>query len=116
MCFSVVLPFRLPCFTINLNTDEMGLQVNYVVKERMGSNKAPNWADQWGSYGGDEDDYEKKLTNKKDNKKMAEVKAVASAGLEKAKSAAVIGAQKVKTGTSLGFKWVKTQYQKKVSK
>ncbi|KAK9089706.1 hypothetical protein Scep_028788 [Stephania cephalantha] len=44
---------------------------------------------------------------------MAEVKATAAVGMEKAKTAAVAGAQKVKSGTAVGFKWVKEQYQKK---
>ncbi|KAJ7948148.1 CDP-diacylglycerol-glycerol-3-phosphate 3-phosphatidyltransferase [Quillaja saponaria] len=94
----------------------------------MGS-EAPNWADQWGSFGDDEDNG--KLVNKKGSssggKKMADVKAVASAGLDKAKDAATVGAdraktaavasaQKVKSGTSAGFKWMKNQYQKKSSK
>ncbi|CAN1220220.1 hypothetical protein LINPERPRIM_LOCUS1829 [Linum perenne] len=48
-------------------------------------------------------------------KKMAEVKAAASAGLDKAKSAASVGASKMKSGTSVGIKWVKKQYSKKFS-
>ncbi|KAJ4851227.1 hypothetical protein Tsubulata_022281 [Turnera subulata] len=86
----------------------------------MASKAPPSWADQWGTsnFGVGDDD---NLVNNKGNsgggtgKKVAEVKAAASAGLDKAKSAAAIGAQKVKSGTSLGFKWVKEQYQKKKS-
>ena len=80
----------------------------------MGS-KAPNWADQWGSgsFAGDEHN-----DNKPDKKKgkMAEAKAAASAGYDKAKAAAVVGALKVKSGTSLGVRWIKSQYQKRTSK
>ncbi|KAL6953305.1 hypothetical protein U1Q18_024499 [Sarracenia purpurea var. burkii] len=83
----------------------------------MGS-KAPTWADQWGN---GEDDYGKPVTTGKarlgggSGGKMEEVKAAASAGIDKAKTAAVVGAQKVKSGTSVGIKWVKNQYQKKRS-
>ncbi|XP_026665563.1 uncharacterized protein LOC103720493 [Phoenix dactylifera] len=77
----------------------------------MGSrNEAPNWADQWGASGGDE------AKAKGGGKKMANVKAVAWASLDKAKAAATVGAQKVKSGASMGIKWVKTQYQKRTSK
>ncbi|GLT35542.1 hypothetical protein SLA2020_099860 [Shorea laevis] len=84
----------------------------------MGSN-GQSWADQWGTSSfGSEDDHGK-LMNKKasgsSGKKIAEVKAAASVGLDKAKEAAATGAQKVKSGTSLGIKWVKNQYQKKMS-
>ena len=93
--------------------------------------KAPSWSDQWGSgnYGvEDNDDKTKKNSNAGgSSKKMAEVKAVASAGLGKAKAAAVVGAdkakvaavfgaKKVKSGTSIGIKWIKNQYQKRSSK
>ncbi|KAG6570886.1 hypothetical protein SDJN03_29801, partial [Cucurbita argyrosperma subsp. sororia] len=86
----------------------------------MGS-KAPSWADQWGSgdYGVEDDDNtamtKKGSSNGNSSKKMADVKAAASAGFVKAKSAAAVGAQKVKSGTSVGIKWVKNQYQKKKS-
>lgn len=84
----------------------------------MGSgNEAPSWADQWGTSGGLYDEAKKDETKTKGSgKKMANVKAVASASLDKAKAAATVGAQKVKSGTSMGFKWVKTQYQKRTSK
>ncbi|KAG6748665.1 hypothetical protein D5086_026817 [Populus alba] len=82
----------------------------------MGS-KAPSWADQWGSGSFSKEDDEKFMAkighnNGNASKKMAEVKAAASTGLDKAKTAA----QKVKSGTSVGIKWVKNQYQKKTSK
>ncbi|CAN1232487.1 hypothetical protein LINPERPRIM_LOCUS3615 [Linum perenne] len=84
----------------------------------MGS-KAPSWSDQWGSYetqGRDYDnDGDEQGNSSKKGKKMADVKAAASAGLDKAKSAAVTGASKMKTGTSVGIKWVKKQYTKKFS-
>ncbi|CAI0460476.1 unnamed protein product [Linum tenue] len=85
----------------------------------MGSKEAPNWADQWGSYDR-EDRYDDGLSSsKKDNGngngKMADVKAAASAGLDKAKSAASAGASKMKSGTSVGIKWVKKQCSKKFS-
>ncbi|KAK9092049.1 hypothetical protein Syun_026960 [Stephania yunnanensis] len=81
----------------------------------MSRGEAPNWSDQWGSGGctmrigrgrGGEGGWGK-------GKRMAEVKATAAVGMEKAKTAAVAGAQKVKSGTAVGFKWVKEQYQKK---
>lgn len=89
----------------------------------MGS-KAPSWADQWGSgnYGVEDDNDNKAVTKKgsgnggNSSKKMADVKAAASAGFVKAKAVASVGASKVKSGTSIGIKWVKNQYQKKVSK
>lgn len=109
----------------------------------MGS-KAPSWSDQWGTGGnfGVEDNNDKAKATKKgsggSSKTMADVKAVASAGLGKAKTVAVVGAdkakaaavvgadkakvvavfgaQKVKSGTSIGIKWIKTQYQKRTSK
>ncbi|KAG9443528.1 hypothetical protein H6P81_014868 [Aristolochia fimbriata] len=77
---------------------------------------APSWADQWGAGGTADGGTETKKAGKDGNKKMAEVKAAASAGLSKAKAAATVGAQKVKTGTSVGMKWVKAQYQKRSSK
>ncbi|KAG5551729.1 hypothetical protein RHGRI_009965 [Rhododendron griersonianum] len=84
----------------------------------MGSKKAPSWDEQWG---GGEDEHDVAVTNGNKRlgggscKKMEEAKAVASAGLGKAKAAAVVGAQKVRSGTSSGIKWVKNQYQKKCS-
>ncbi|CAL1407029.1 unnamed protein product [Linum trigynum] len=83
----------------------------------MGSKQAPNWADQWGSYDM-EDRHEEGLSSSKKgngNGKMADVKAAAAAGLDKAKSAASVGASKMKSGTSVGIKWVKKQYSKKFS-
>lgn len=82
----------------------------------MGS-KAPSWGDQRGSGSFSKEDDEKFMAkighnNGNASKKMAEVKAAASTGLDKAKTAA----QKVKSGTSVGIKWVKNQYQKKTSK
>lgn len=91
------------------------------LKGDMGS-KAPSWADQWGTGSfGDNEEGEKSDTKKGgggggNNKKMAEAKAAASAGYDKAKAAAVVGALKLKTGTSMGIKWVKNQYQKRTSK
>lgn len=82
----------------------------------MGSN-GPSWADQWGNggYGNEEDDKFMDKKSSSSGKKMADVKAAASVGLDKAKEAAASGANKVKSGTSLGIKWVKNQYQKKMS-
>ncbi|KAI0527363.1 hypothetical protein KFK09_002963 [Dendrobium nobile] len=80
--------------------------------------EAPTWADQWGS-GGMDDYYDKQEGNdSKSNKgkKMANVKAAASSGLDKAKSAASVGAQKVKSGTSMSISWIKNKCQKKSSK
>ncbi|TXG70350.1 hypothetical protein EZV62_005285 [Acer yangbiense] len=66
---------------------------------------------------GDEEDDNKLVTKKSssggNNKKMAEAKAAASAGFDKAKVIASVGAQKWESGTSVGLKWVKKQYQKK---
>ncbi|XP_017700798.1 uncharacterized protein LOC108511668 [Phoenix dactylifera] len=88
------------------------------MKEKsMGSAKeAPSWADQWATSGGMYDDGDDEAKAEGSGKKMGNVKAVASASLDKAKAAATVGAQKVKSGTSTGFKWVKTQYQKRTSK
>lgn len=85
--------------------------------QSMGSGKeAPSWADQWGTggavYGAGDDE----TKDKGGGKKMGNVKAVASASLDKAKSAATVGARKVKSATVMGFKWIKTQYQKRTSK
>lgn len=77
--------------------------------------EAPTWADQWGT-GGLDDYYDKedgKDGSKSKGKKMANVKAAASSGLDKAKSAATVGAQKVKSGTSMGISWIKNKCQKK---
>lgn len=98
----------------------------------MGSNRAPSWSDQWGTggFGSDhyEEDHDQKLKKSgSSNKKIADAKAAASAGMDKAKAAAlvgadkakaaaVVGAMKVKSGTSAGIKWVKNQYQKRTSK
>ncbi|KAF7144797.1 hypothetical protein RHSIM_Rhsim04G0053000 [Rhododendron simsii] len=79
----------------------------------MGSKKAPSWDEQWG---GGEDEHDVAVTkgNKRlgggSSKKMEEAKAVASAGLCKAKAAAVVGAQKVRSGTAaVGFSdWDRT--------
>ncbi|PKA48655.1 hypothetical protein AXF42_Ash018472 [Apostasia shenzhenica] len=85
----------------------------------MGSN-APSWADQWGSGGvmGDDDNYDKHDSKESGSKgkKMANVKAAASSGLDKAKTAATVGAHKVKSGTSMGISWIKNKYQKRSSK
>ncbi|KAE8075698.1 hypothetical protein FH972_014392 [Carpinus fangiana] len=81
----------------------------------MGS-KAPSWADQWGTDGSGDKDYDDKLMTKVghgSSSKMVGAKAAASAGLVKAKAAAAVGAQKMKSGTSAGIKWVKNQCQKK---
>ncbi|KAG1368335.1 hypothetical protein COCNU_14G008030 [Cocos nucifera] len=83
----------------------------------MGSgNEAPSWADQWGTGGGGYDDKGNETKAEGSGKKMAHVKAVAWASLDKAKAAATVGAQKVKSGASMGIKWVKTRYQKRTSK
>ncbi|KAM0060800.1 hypothetical protein Hdeb2414_s0004g00128341 [Helianthus debilis subsp. tardiflorus] len=77
----------------------------------MGS-KTDTWSDQWGTgvFDNDEKDYEKQNNkSNNNNKKMDQVKAVASTGLVKAKSAAIVGAHKVKKGTSTGFKWIKNK-------
>ncbi|KAL0926720.1 hypothetical protein M5K25_002964 [Dendrobium thyrsiflorum] len=82
------------------------------------TSEAPTWADQWGA-GGMDDYYDKQEGNdSKSNKgkKMANVKAAASSGLDKAKSAASVGAQKVKSGTSMSISWIKNKCQKKSSK
>ncbi|OVA03382.1 hypothetical protein BVC80_205g10 [Macleaya cordata] len=81
------------------------------------ANEAPSWADQWGAggIGAGEEETKPKVTKKDSSKKMADMKATASVGLDKAKAAAVVGAQKVKAGTSVGVKWIKTQYQKRSS-
>ncbi|XP_004515100.1 uncharacterized protein [Cicer arietinum] len=84
--------------------------------------KAPSWSDQWGTGGFGSDEYEDSDMMKKNDKgsasgkKMADAKAMASVGMDKAKTAAVVSAQKVKSGTSAGFKWVKNQVQKRTSK
>lgn len=80
--------------------------------------EAPTWADQWGS-GGMDDYYDRqddKDSGKGKGKKMANVKAAASSGLDKAKSAASAGAQKVKSGTSTSISWIKNKCQKKSTK
>ncbi|XP_019707815.1 uncharacterized protein [Elaeis guineensis] len=83
----------------------------------MGSrNEAPSWADQWGNSGSMYDDGDDETKGRGSGKKMGNVKAVASASLDKAKAAATVGAQKVKSGTSMGIKWVKTQCQKRTTK
>ncbi|KAK9084815.1 hypothetical protein Sjap_025226 [Stephania japonica] len=85
----------------------------------MSRGEAPNWSDQWGSGGLYDADHREDRTaeaeakGKGKGKRMAEVKATAAVGMEKAKTAAVAGAQKVKSGTAVGFKWVKEQYQKR---
>ncbi|KAJ0680685.1 hypothetical protein HanPI659440_Chr16g0627071 [Helianthus annuus] len=78
--------------------------------DSMGS-KTDTWSDQWGTgvFDNDEKDYEKQNNKSNNNKKMDQVKAVASTGLVKAKSAAIVGAHKVKKGTSTGFKWIKNK-------
>nr|GEW43312.1 hypothetical protein [Tanacetum cinerariifolium] len=60
--------------------------------------KADSWSDQWGTgvFDNQQNDYEKPTEKTNSNKKMDQVKAVASTGLVKAKSAAVVGASKVK--------------------
>ncbi|KAG1347393.1 putative beta-1,3-galactosyltransferase 2 [Cocos nucifera] len=85
--------------------------------ESMGSgNGAPSWADQWGNSGGLYDDSDDETKARGSAKKTGNMKAVASASLDKAKAAATVGAQKVKSGTSMGIKWVKTRCQKRTSK
>ncbi|KAI3757412.1 hypothetical protein L6452_04949 [Arctium lappa] len=66
----------------------------------MGS-KTSSWCDQWGSgvFDNEEKDLEKP-NDKSKNKKMEQMKAVASTGLVKAKSVAVVGAHKVKKATN----------------
>ena len=73
--------------------------------------KADSWSDQWGTgvFDNQQKDYEKPTEKTNSNKKLDQVKAVASTGLVKAKSAAVVGASKVKKGTSTGFKWIKNK-------
>lgn len=74
-----------------------------------------SWSEQWGSSYGDDDKGKTDKNGGGKNKKMDEVKAVASAGFDKAKAAAAVGAKKVKSGTVGGFKWVKAQYEKRKS-
>ncbi|KAI5660646.1 hypothetical protein M9H77_19969 [Catharanthus roseus] len=83
----------------------------------MASN-GPSWADQWGGGSGgygDEGNDKGKTARLGGGTKMTEVKAVASAGFDKAKAAAAVGAKKVKSGTAGGIKWVKAQYEKRKS-
>ncbi|KAF5726452.1 hypothetical protein HS088_TW22G00130 [Tripterygium wilfordii] len=80
------------------------------------ASKTPTWADQWDNLDSQDDDDKNKKTSGSSGKKMTEVKAAASAGLDKAKVAATVSTQKVKSGTSAGMKWVKNQYQKFSSK
>ncbi|KAI7758258.1 hypothetical protein M8C21_003604, partial [Ambrosia artemisiifolia] len=67
------------------------------IGHNMGS-KTDTWSDQWGTgvFDNEEKGYEKQNNKSNNNKKMEQVKAVASTGLVKAKSAAVVGASKVK--------------------
>ncbi|KAM7270476.1 hypothetical protein ACFE04_029690 [Oxalis oulophora] len=105
---------------IGIIEDEEKLRFVIVVEhEQVMGSQGPSWADQWGSVDQDDDNYNrtsKKSESGSGNKKIAEVKAAASAGFDKAKSATTVGAQKVKTGTSVGFKWVKNQCNKLSSK
>ncbi|RZC80375.1 hypothetical protein C5167_042949 [Papaver somniferum] len=91
-------------------------------QDEIMANEAPSWADQWGAGGigaAGSTEEETKTKSKKDSnsssKKMADMKATAAVGLDKAKSATVVGAQKVKAGASAGVKWIKTLSQKKSS-
>ncbi|KAJ6973271.1 hypothetical protein NC653_033565 [Populus alba x Populus x berolinensis] len=111
-----VLEKLLRTIAVGGRMDE-GLRLRKTKENTSMGSKAPSWADQWGSGSFSKEDDEKFMAkighnNGNASKKMAEVKAAASTGLDKAKTAA----QKVKSGTSVGIKWVKNQYQKKTSK
>ncbi|GJX50327.1 RNA-directed DNA polymerase, eukaryota [Tanacetum coccineum] len=73
--------------------------------------KADSWSDQWGTgvFDNQQNDYEKHTEKTNSNKKMDQIKAVASTLLMKAKSSAVVGANKLKKGATTGFKWIKNK-------
>ena len=86
-------------------------------------NKGPSWAEQWGGGADNGGEVTKHRSGGGEKTSKAKAKAVATAGLDKAKTAAVVGAEKlkvgaekVKAGTKLGLKWAKAQYAKRTSK